>query len=305
MVRSITLLAIVITLSLTTDQSIAQTAHPIDRTSEDVTVTGSKSREVLRGFVQSFATPARITGKLARWENGICPLTLGLRREAIAFINGRVKDVAARVGAPIDGRDGCKPNIEIVFTTSPQGLMDWVRQKHPDFLGYHDNSIQADRLASVTHPIQAWYRTATRDFKGQVQIDAKNIAGGGVQVGNVYLPDAKAYAVSGTRLGDGLSSGFNHVIVAIDPGKMAHYEMGSLADYIAMLALTQLNALDSCQQLPSIVNMLAQGCAQKPSALTENDIAYLQGLYRMRGDQSLVIQKDQVSYRMEQELKGH
>ena len=272
---------------------------------EDVTVTGTRSREVLRGFVQSFAAPSRITGKLARWESGICPLTMGLRPQAIAFINKRLKEIAVRVGAPVDDRADCKPNIEIVFTTTPQELMDWVREKHPDFVGYHDNSGQAERLASVTHPIQAWYTTATRDFKGQVQVDAKNVAGGGVQVGNAYLPDAKAYAVSGSRLGDGLSSGFHHVIIAIDPGKMAQYEMGSLADYIAMLALTQLTSLDTCQQLPSIVNMLAEGCAQKSAALTENDIAYLRGLYRMRGDLSASIQKDQVSYQMEQELGGH
>ena len=272
---------------------------------EDVTVTGTRSREVLRGFVQSFAAPSRITGKLARWESGICPLTMGLRPQAIAFINRRLKEIAVRVGAPVDDRADCKPNIEIVFTTTPQELMDWVREKHPDFVGYHDNSGQAERLASVTHPIQAWYTTATRDFKGQVQVDAKNVAGGGVQVGNAYLPDAKAYAVSGSRLGDGLSSGFHHVIIAIDPGKMAHYEMGTLADYIAMLALTQLTSLDACQQLPSIVNMLAEGCAQKSAALTENDIAYLRGLYRMRGDLSASIQKDQVSYQMEQELGGH
>lgn len=272
---------------------------------EDVTVTGTRSREVLRGFVQSFAAPARITGKLSRWESGICPLTMGLRPQAIAFINNRLKEIAVRVGAPVNDGTDCKPNIEIVFTTTPQELMDWVREKHPDFLGYHDNGMQAERLASVTHPIQAWYTTATRDFKGQVQVDAKNVAGGGVQVGNAYLPDAKAYAVSGSRLGDGLSSGFHHVIIAIDPGKMAQYEMGSLADYIAMLALTQLNSLDTCQQLPSIVNLLAAGCKRKSSTLTENDLAYLQGLYRMRGDLSISIQKDQVSYQMEQELKGH
>lgn len=270
---------------------------------EDVTVTGTKSRDVLRGFVQSFATPARITGKLARWESGICPLTLGLRPEAIAFINTRLKETAARVGAPVDTRAGCKPNIEIVFTTTPQGLMDWVREKHPDFLGYHDNSLQADRLASVTHPIQAWYTTATKDINGYVKVDNPRTIG---------LGDSDDFAfalgmgnVAGSRLADGRSSGFHHVIIAIDPNKMAHYEMGSLADYIAMLALTQLTSLDTCQQLPSIVNLLAKGCARKSSALTENDTAYLQGLYRMRGDMNLAIQKGQVSYQMEQELKGH
>ena len=54
--------------------------------------------------------------------------------------------------------------------------------------------------------------------------------------------------------------------------------MGAVGDYIAMLALTQLSSLDTCQALPSIVNLLAPGCAQKPDGLTENDVAYLRGL---------------------------
>jgi hypothetical protein len=102
-----------------------------------------------------------------------------------------------------------------------------------------------------------------------------------------------------------MRSTFYHIIIVADPGKLLDHEIGSLADYIAMLALTQLGSLDTCQQLPSIVNLLAAGCKRKSSTLTENDLAYLQGLYRMRGDLSISIQKDQVSYQMEQELKGH
>jgi hypothetical protein len=66
-----------------------------------------------------------------------------------------------------------------------------------------------------------------------------------------------------------------------DPAKLADYEIGSLADYISMLALTQLNSLNICQQLPSIVNMLAAGCEGKADALTDNDRGYLRGLYKM------------------------
>jgi hypothetical protein len=278
----------------------AQAARP----PESVTVTGTKSREVLRDFVSSFAAPARITGKLVRWDVGICPLVIGLRRQAVAFIETRLREIATRVGAPVDTRAACKPNIEIAFTTTPQGLMDWMRQKHPGLLGTYDNNGQLEKLATVTRPIQAWYATATRDYNGSMQLDEKNVGGGGLTVGGFYFPDAKSYAVSGSRLGDGLSSGFHHVTIAIEPNKMASYEMGSLADYIALLALTQLRSLDTCQPLPSIVNMLAQGCGNAPSALTENDVAYLKGLYRMSADKNLGTQTDEVAYGMEQELKN-
>jgi hypothetical protein len=77
-----------------------------------------------------------------------------------------------------------------------------------------------------------------------------------------------------------------------------------LADYISLLALTQLNSLDVCQQLPSIINLLARDCAGAPSELTENDMGYLKGLYSMRADANLRTQQDGIAYRMEQARKG-
>jgi len=94
-----------------------------------------------------------------------------------------------------------------------------------------------------------------------------------------------------------------HHIVA-DPTKLAYYEVGALADYIALLALSQLVSLDICQALSSIVNLLAPGCAQKPNALTDNDLAYLRGLYKMGPGRTARVQQDEIAYQMEQALKG-
>jgi hypothetical protein len=89
---------------------------------ESVTVTGTRSREVVQGFVQSFAAPTRLIGKIARWEDGICPITVGIPAGFAKFVTQRVKDVAAKVGAPVDGSNSCEHNIAIVFTAKPQGL---------------------------------------------------------------------------------------------------------------------------------------------------------------------------------------
>jgi hypothetical protein len=290
--------------------AMAQTARP----PESVTVTGTKSREVLRGFVQSFAAPTRMTGKMARWETGICPIVAGVKPQFATFIARRLKEVAAKAGAPVNGRASCSPNIQIVFTTTPQALLDRVRDKQPYLLGYYDNTPQRDRLATVTRPIQAWYTTATQDLNGKVEVDSGKTVGPGLEIWLpcsitpgvclVHLPNARAVAVTGSRLGDGVRSNLHHIIIVADPNKLLDYEMGPLSDYIAMLALTQITSLDTCQQLPSIVNMLAQDCERKTDALTETDMAYLHGLYKAAPDQSLGTQQDQVAYQMEQELKG-
>jgi hypothetical protein len=288
-------------------------AQPVRAPSESVTVTGTKSREVLDGFVRSFAAPARVTGKLARWENGICPVTVGLRPEFVKFINQRLKQIATEVGAPVNNRGACPPNIAIVFTTTPQALLDNVRKKQPIRLGYYDNSAQLEKLATMVRPIQAWYVTVTRDLGGAMQIDGAKPAGllNDMEFpcdicagGKIVLHPDRVMSVTGSRLGDGLRSGLYNVIIVADPTKLLTYEIGSLADYIGMLALTQIASLDTCRQLPSIVNMMAKDCEKNTDAMTENDTAYLRGLYKMSPDRTLGTQKEQVSYQMEQELKG-
>ena len=60
------------------------------------------------------------------------------------------------------------PTIEIIFTTTPQDLLDTVRKDDPAYLGYFTSLAQADTLAKVTRPIQAWDATTeTTDRKGR------------------------------------------------------------------------------------------------------------------------------------------
>ena len=300
----------VLALVLAPSLGLAQAQRP---PTESVTVTGTKSREVIQGFVQSFTAPTRLTGKVARWGSGICPVTVGLPPQFAKFINQRLKDIASQAGAPVSGRMSCTPNIAVVFSTAPQKLLDDMSRKQPDLLGYYDNSTQLAALATVTHPIQAWYMTATRDVQGGFQIDNAKPAGLINKMefpcdicpgGKIELYPPRVAATTGSRLGDGLRSELYNVIIVADPAKLVSYEIGSLADYIAMLALTQIVSLDTCRPLPSIVNMLAGGCEAKTDGLTENDRAYLHGLYKAAPDQSLRIQQDQMAYQMEQELKG-
>jgi hypothetical protein len=285
---------------------------------ESVTVTQFKSREMLDKFVKSFIAPTQLTGKIARWETGICPLTVGQPADVIQFVTGQVRDIAAAVGAPVNATPSCKPNIEIIFTTTPQALLDNIRAHDTDYLGYATSNAQREKLAVVTRPIQAWYTTQTRDLHGMGRIDGAQARGGGIAMANftgfampttsginrdpLYLPDASYAATTGNHISDGMRSALYHVIIVVDPSKLAGNEIGPLSDYIAMLALTQLNSLDTCQELPSIVNILAPGCERKTSGITATDLAYLRGLYKMRADASLVTQQNDIADRMKETL---
>ena len=104
-----------------------------EMSTESVTVTGS--RDAYHDFSKTFATPTPVTGKMARWEHRICPLVVGQNAHYTAFITQHIKYVALAAGAPVNTDASCAPNIEIVFTTTPQALLDTVSERTSPYSG--------------------------------------------------------------------------------------------------------------------------------------------------------------------------
>ena len=168
---------------------VVATAQPVPRANppvnspatglpvENVTVTGFKSREVINKFVKSFVAPTSINGKIARWERQICPLTVGQPPALANSVTQHVKDIAATVGAPVNPAPSCAPNIEIVFTTTPQNLLDNILEHDADYLGYAESSTRRKELATVTRPVQAWNQTETKDLNGMTTMDSAQRGG--------------------------------------------------------------------------------------------------------------------------------
>jgi hypothetical protein len=301
-------------------QTPAQTEH--------VTVTGTNDKEVVRSFVDSLTAPTLFTGKIARWETPICPYVTGTRADVMTRVMERLKAVAKDAGVRISSDSGCAYNIAILFTTTPQALMDDVRQNHDDMLGYAVSSEEKDRLAQFVRPIQAWYVTATRDRNGATEVDsprttdtsqtkmvmfcgmssrtrmAVSNAGNSGRTGGAYgcaydLPrGTRKVAVEGSMLGDKTHSLLDNVLIVADPSQIAGEDPGAMADYIAMLALAQIPAPEDCRPLPSIINLLAKDCSAKTAAMTDNDRAYLRGLYQMDADRPLDLQRGSIANEM-------
>ena len=258
------------------------------------------SDQTIGAFVDSHSAITRLD-KIARWEEGVCPSLNGLPAGFTKFIIKRVRDVAASVGAPVNVDESCKSNIDIVFTTKPQALLDTVRSTRPVMLGYYDSSTQADRMAVVSHTIQAWHATQSVDLRGNKLVDSRNFQSGANSVSSNVLNS------TGTRLGDGLHSSYYHAIIVADPTKLGDAEIGTLADIIAMLALAQPAQEDACTELPSILDMTNPACRKDKSAttLTAADTGYLRGLYQTDPGVTLRNQKDGIAFRIKQALAEH
>jgi hypothetical protein len=278
--------------------SASAPAQTPPQAAESVTVTATPlpHRSAVDEFIYSYPVPVRTTDKIGRWKTGICPVVEGLPPRFAAFVTRRLTAIARNAGAPVNADPKCRHNIEVIFTDKPQVLADDLRKNHRPYLGYFDNLHQADELATVKHDIQVWYLTATVGSNGFVRVDNPRADFlNGMNEGHVF------YAAGGGRLNNGISSSLYNVIIAADLSKLGDYEMGSLADYIAMLALSQPKSFDACWEVPSITNLLSRDCepARKTATISDNDAAFLHGLYKMRADDSVWAQRSEIRYFME------
>jgi hypothetical protein len=246
-------------------------------------------------FVRSHSLPLRITGQIARWKHGICPLIRGLSPPYNHFIEARVRAIAASVDAPVSDKNPCTPNVEVIFTTEPQKLLDGVASDHEPLLGFHWTS-QTKRLSTFTGPIQAWYVTATTDAAGVETVDDQR------EIFNGTAPSPGL----GSRISGGTSSAFVHVLIVADTARVTGYTIGSISDYVAMLALSQASSLTDCNPLPSILDLMSPGCVseEKADSISPVDSAYLRALYRINMRDILVFQQSEINIMMIKELEG-
>jgi hypothetical protein len=259
---------------------------------ESVTVVGQRpTREqrdkIVWDFVYAHAKLAPRIDQLSRWTVPICPEVLNLPGGFADFITARIKAVAKSAGAPV--ADPCKKNVEIVFTSDPQAFIDDVAKKKPMTLGYHFLH-QIEAMAKVTKPIQTWYVTATSNLL-ETYID------------DPYHPPPSGRP--GSRLSHGQISVFANVLILVDSKKAAGYSVGEIADYLAMLSLSEADAPNNCGELPSILDLMSPDCAAAaPEALTAADKSYLEGLYAMEEDEIGSLQKSGIANIIKHDFDG-
>ena len=295
--------AVCLTLAFGTAALFARVQKPADSSREhepeipSITVTGHRQIDpdtlehtILPKFVQSHSSLSERTHQIGRWPDEVCPDTFGLQSDFEEYVSRRIQRIAEGVGAP--GRSGlfqCTVNVQIVFTSKAKEQLAHVAESRPDLLGYAQLAFR--RQATMSHAIQAWYLTTTHvdqmrgiDTGGSGETQAEETFG-------VIIGIA-------SRLAD-VRSDIRHVLVIVDTTKLQGYTQRTIADYIAMLVLTRSDQ-DGCSDLPSILDLLSNGCGQrdKPESITDADIAYLRALYSSQLSTKVNLERDEVRDRM-------
>jgi hypothetical protein len=284
---------------------------------------------VVTSFVKTFAAPSPLTGKIPRWSKPICLKTEGLSRDVSDAVTRRVLDVARMVGAPVQDQP-CALNTAVLFDADPQGLLDDLAVNQPELLGPHDPA-QTKELSRVRFPVQAWYATETQDDRGAIVADNKNqpaecgsvdmttvvadsgaMKGGGFRGDNTLLQNVVRdvqrscgrRVVTGSRVRDGVASHLSTVTVVASLDVVKHHDVGAVADYLALVILSQTKAFETCEKMETVANLLVPRCDlnNRITGLMPGDIAFLKALYKADSGGTLVAQQAAIAGEMKKLL---
>ena len=252
-------------------------------------------------FVRSHV-PENRAGQLSRFRDKVCVNVVGLPAAYDAFIAKRILKLVAQVAAPIDHSARCTPNVNVIFSPNPQAQLDDIAKRREILMGFHWLA-QMTQLATFDRPIQSWYLTRSVGTDGRSVLELNH--------GSTFMdggPGAPPVSIGGTvvgragsRLGDDQSSELVHSLILVDANKVAEAKIGAVADYIALLALSRWQGLERCNTVPTILNLMADGCAEAPpETATPSDLALLSALYAVDPRETGSQQRMSIATRMRQ-----
>jgi hypothetical protein len=286
----------------------------------EVTVIGKMDKRTLNHvvsrFIESHAKPSPVIGQIGRWTKEVCPSVTGLQDVYSLFVSRDITSVARSIGAPVPAAaKKCTANVEVVFTPEPQALLNSIAKKYRPLLGYQPKAGTNEGV-NFSHPVQSWYMTgSTSQLDGYQRPHCISSTAApcnpvspeysgdmppfftGLQI-DTDLPQSGPIGTSGSYLTHDMRSEFVHVLIIVDSKAVAKYSLQTVSDYVALLALTHIASLDTCSELPSILNLFAKDCTSPPSVMTASDAAYLKALYGADLDKNLNIEQGDIRVHM-------
>jgi beta-lactamase regulating signal transducer with metallopeptidase domain len=261
-----------------------------------------------QAFVQSYASV--VTGGnqevVSHWIVPLCVRVTGLEPEQEAAVGTRVVQVAQSLRLAVGRQDshakvqrGCfgrGVNVEIGFTDDPRGGAEPTTVTLPIQVRYQTSTTLSANDAAPGEGLAAGRGSnglkilADYPYVPSAPIGSPgpgggpppgSMTGGGPSAAGIYFNPPSPPALR-TRT---ITIGIRGVVVIVDSRRVGTTKLGALADYVALLVLSQSRALDHCQPLPSIADLFAGPCPGRaaPTGLTPADNAYLSALYLYNG----------------------
>lgn len=234
---------------------------------EDVVVNGRTLSEAVESFVNTVVAPPRGRGP-ARWDRKVCVGVVNLRRDVAQVMIDRISQVALEIGLEI-GEPGCSPNILVMATDDGTALATALVQSRPrvfrpSYAGAARSALVLERFQTTDRPVRWWHVSIpTVADTGQVAV---RLPGYGPPLINVL----------GGRLRTEIQNDLRRAFIVVDVERSTGVTFQQLSDYVAMVALAQIDPDADTSSFPTVLNLF-DGAAT--AELTDWDLSYLKALY--------------------------
>ena len=102
--------------------------------------------------------------QLARFEDEICPMVIGMPRDWTAKLTRMVRDNVAAIGGKV-GKSGCKVNAAVIFIDQPLELVKAFAEAEPGFFNMTPRELA--KFTAVQKPVTSWHVTDMRGRDGE------------------------------------------------------------------------------------------------------------------------------------------
>lgn len=246
---------------------------------EDIEVQGRLRAQEVRRKVDTFieSNMAPPAGRpLARWSKPICVATAQFSAQYAQAVIDRVAQRIIEVGGDV-AEPGCKVDIMIIGTSDGAAMAQSLVKDDPR--GFRPARGSTDRgsrslreFQEGAAPVRWWH------ISMPVSVDTGEIA---IKLDGEDYPTIPVRTAS--RLRTNVRDDLKRIIVIVDFDKMpANVRMSALVDYVAFLALAQVNPDGEATGTETILNLFHE--PENLTGLTQWDLDYLSALYRVEGN---------------------
>lgn len=268
---------------------------------EDVVVDARRLEDTTEAYVDEVAAPARRRG-LARWKDGMCVGVVNLERETAQYLADRVSDVARSLGLRAHEPD-CHPSVLIVATSDGPAFTEQFVAMRPRLFrvggaGMDRGGAELRDFVTEERPVRWWHVSLPVDSEtGDPVVRMPGYISGSGAAGTLedtaqqYAPQTRVQIPS--RLNDQTEDVLKRVFIIVDVDQLNGASIEQLGDYVAMVAMAQVDPDADTGQFDTILNLF-DGPGAAPAGLTGWDRAYLEGLYDAGSETHRINQRAQV-----------
>lgn len=212
---------------------------------------------------------------LARWNGSMCVGVANMRTEAAQAMIDRIAVIGGALGVR-SGQPGCRPNVLVVAAHGAdaaaivQTATRDLREFRPSLGGTDLGGAALAAFAASDAPVRWWH----------VSLPVMN------ETGELAIPlwgdlSPRVQVSGASRISSTVRNDLARVVIIIDVDKASSASFSALADYVALVALAQIDPEADVRAADTIMNLF-EDVAAAPDGLTDWDANFLVSLYAAR-----------------------